>query len=455
VNDTGDKKIPTTCRSFPPTIFCSSGQWAYLLVMLYRFAKLVMWPTLHFYFRRIHVSGSSRVPKGVPLILIANHSASFLDAMLIAVETDRPVHFYARGDIFRKKWAARILARLNMIPIYSPDHGKDNMIRNKDSFDVGERILRRKGLLLIFPEGFSRMERVMLPLKKGTARVALQTEEREGFKAGLQVIPVGVNYSEHRFRADVLLCYGESTSVCTYAALFSSEPAKAVNRLTTELEGKFTKTVLAVRQPERSDQLGLLIRMQRNDILAGRHYRPDQYEKEMNLCAIVNGWDDDLAAARVIDGDDYELMLKRHGLMDMVIPDKRPHRWVSIPLLALGAPLAAIGWLLNIVPVRFSQWLAAKTVTREDFYTSVAAAAGGFGYFSWWVLLWAIAAFSGNNPLRMLVLVAPLLAYLMVYWWEGYLFLRAKRRWGVLKREHADIAAYISALRARLAFWHS
>jgi hypothetical protein len=108
---------------------------------------------------------------------------------------------------------------------------------------------------------------------------------------------------------------------------------------------------------------------------------------------------------------------------------------------------------LNIIPVRFAQWMAARTVTREDFYTSVSAATGGFGYFIWWIILWIIAVVSGNMPFRIAVLLAPLLAYFTIYWWEGFKMLRAKWRWETLKRDHPDIAAYISALRGRLAFW--
>ena len=78
--------------------------------MLYAFGKVIMWTTLHFFFRRIVFAGKKNIPDGEPVILIANHSASFLDAMLLAVQLKRHVHFYARSDIFRKDWANNILS---------------------------------------------------------------------------------------------------------------------------------------------------------------------------------------------------------------------------------------------------------------------------------------------------------------------------------------------------------
>ncbi len=412
-----------------------------------------MWPTLHFFFRRIHVTGSSKVPKGIPLILISNHSASFLDAMLIAVETDRPVHFYARGDVFRNIWVSRVLSLLNMVPIFTPDHGKANMLRNRKSFDVGERILRRRGTLLIFPEGVSRLERVILPLKKGAARVALQTEAFSSFKAGLQVIPVGINYSSHAFRSEVLLCYGEATRVDTYGELYSLEPAKAVNKLTADLESKFNRTILAVKQPDRSELLGQLIRMMRNDKLGNRSYEKVQFLHEKSLCETLSGWDDPTSAMMTTDGETYLQLLSRYGLQDRVVSGRVSNMNLILILLLLGLPFAVAGWVLNAIPMYSSKWLADQTVTRGDFYTSVVAAAGGFSYLIWWILIWTLAAMLGNTYFRILILTAPLLAFFAIFWWEEYEVVRARWNWKKLEKGEPEKARFISSLRSRLAIW--
>jgi 1-acyl-sn-glycerol-3-phosphate acyltransferase len=84
--------------------------------MLYSIAKVIMWMTLHLYFRRIVFQQRRSIPDGEPVILIANHAASFLDAMLLGVLMNRPVHFFARSDIFRKPLANRMLRKFRMIP---------------------------------------------------------------------------------------------------------------------------------------------------------------------------------------------------------------------------------------------------------------------------------------------------------------------------------------------------
>jgi len=286
--------------------------------MLYSIAKVIMWTTLHFYFRRIVFQHRRSIPDGEPVILIANHAASFLDAMLLGVLMNRPVHFFARSDIFRKPLANRMLRKFRMIPIYNIEHGKSDLVRNEETFAEGEAVLNNRELLLIFPEGISRIERIMLPLKKGTARVALQTEAKRGFQLGLKVIPVGINYSRHRFRADVLISAGAPTLVSDYASVYRENPAKAITRLTRELEEKFSHTIFFVRQSERTTLIDRLLELYRADafklfdVLRGTPV----LELEKRVCDTVSEMSD--AEFEQISGDldRYDAMLAAHGFAD-------------------------------------------------------------------------------------------------------------------------------------------
>lgn len=97
--------------------------------------------------------------------------------------------------------------------------------------------------------------------------------------------------------------------------------------------------------------------------------------------------------------------------------------------------------------------MADKMVTREDFYTSVASGVGGFGFFIWWCLLFVAGWAMGSTWLRLLVLLSPLLAFVMIYWWEGWRLLMAKRRWEKLKKEKPAVAAHMAVLRNQLKIW--
>ena len=86
---------------------------------------------------------------------------------------------------------------------------------------------------MIFPEGTSISERRLRPLKTGAARIALGAEARHGFKLGLQVVPVAINYFDpSRFRSDVLLNVAPPIRVATYAAAYARDPDEAADQLT-------------------------------------------------------------------------------------------------------------------------------------------------------------------------------------------------------------------------------
>ena len=422
--------------------------------MLYSIAKVIMWTTLHFYFRRIVFQHRRSIPDGEPVILIANHAASFLDAMLLAVLMNRPVHFFARSDIFRKPLANRMLRKFRMIPIYNVEHGKSDLVRNEETFAEGEAVLNNRGLLLIFPEGISRVERIMLPLKKGTARGALQTESKRDFQLGLKVIPVGINYSRHRFRSDVLISAGAPTLVSDYASMYLENPAKAITRLTRELEEKFSRTIFFVRQPERTAFIDRLLELYRADA-----FKPMDalrgtpvLELEKRVCDTVSEMNE--SEFDQISGDlaRYDALLADHGFADASVNGRYRLAILHVLTLIITFPLFLVSSMLNAIPMWLARYVADRTVTRIDFYTSVHTAAGGFIYLLWWILLSTAGALAGGLVFWV-ALCAPLTLFAGMRWWEASVSLLAHLRFRLTAWMHPQRAAEILALRERIAFW--
>jgi glycerol-3-phosphate O-acyltransferase/dihydroxyacetone phosphate acyltransferase len=429
--------------------------YIYLEPVLYAFAKVVMWITVHFYFRRVVFDGRERIPDDEPVILIANHSASFLDAMLLAVLMKRPLNFYARSDIFRKPWANRILRTFHMMPIYNIEHGKADLVRNEETFSEGEAILNDRGLLLIFPEGLSRVERVMLPLKKGTARVALQTESRRDFRLGIKVFPIGINYSRHRFRADVWVQTGDPIHVDKYAEVYRESPPRAITQLTRELESKFGDTMFFVEQPARTALIERLLELFRNDAFhaSGFRKREPVIRLEKEVCEKVSALTDAEAEALEQDLVRYDRMLEVNGLEDRSVNGRYRFALWHLFVLLLSLPVFLAGFAMNAVLLRFAKWVADRTVTRVDFYTSVVTAVGGLGYVVWWLLLMVTAAFVGEWWYWLLVLTAPLTLFLAMSWWESLLSFVSHLRFIWKKRSDPAWVAELKALRERLAIW--
>lgn len=141
-----------------------------------------------------------------PLLIASNHPNSFLDAIILATLFKSPIHSLARGDAFANKIITKILTSFNMLPVYRVSEGVENLENNYDTFSACQDIFKRDGIVLIFSEGRCINEWHLRPLKKGTARLAL-----EAWQSGvnIKVLPLGINYSSFRkFGKTVFLNFG-------------------------------------------------------------------------------------------------------------------------------------------------------------------------------------------------------------------------------------------------------
>jgi 1-acyl-sn-glycerol-3-phosphate acyltransferase len=135
------------------------------------------------------------LPKNGAVLLAGFHPNSFLDAIIIDCMVRRPIWSLARGDAFKKPWVKKILSQFYMMPIYRISEGKEYLGKNDETFERCSEIFKSKSQVLIFSEGLCTNQTELLPLKKGTSRLAMQT-----WISGIemQVVPVAINYSEYR-----------------------------------------------------------------------------------------------------------------------------------------------------------------------------------------------------------------------------------------------------------------
>jgi len=167
---------------------------------------------LSFFCRRITSIHPEAFSEQGPLLLVANHPNSFLDAIVIASRFRKPVHFLARGDAFQKPWHGRLLRMLNMIPVYRLSEGKENLPRNEYAFRRSAELLRSEEIVLIFIEGVCVHQHELQPFKKGAARIAWENRTVPRFR----VLPMGIAYDSFtRFGKNIVIDLGEPLSAST------------------------------------------------------------------------------------------------------------------------------------------------------------------------------------------------------------------------------------------------
>lgn len=207
--------------------------------MLYPFVKILSRLALRIFCRQVSFSDRSLLQHKGPLILACNHPNSFFDAILLGSLFEQPVHFLARGDAFRKPMVRKILTALRMIPIYRLSEGKEYLALNDSTFERCQEVLLQGGILLIFAEGLCENRWALRPLKKGTARIALEAWKMPHLAEKCAVLPVGINYdSFSRFGKRIIVHFGKKiTDQDMPATLSMSEKILHFNALlTTQLE---------------------------------------------------------------------------------------------------------------------------------------------------------------------------------------------------------------------------
>ncbi len=159
------------------------------------------------YCRKIIINDRAMLKKQGPLLLASNHPNSFLDAIILDILFKKPIWPLTRGDVFKNKFISRILTALKMFPVYRVSEGVENLNNNYETFESCKKVFREKGIVLIFSEGKCINEWHLRPLKKGTARLAINSWEEN---IPLEVLPVGINYSSfRRFGKNIIINFGD------------------------------------------------------------------------------------------------------------------------------------------------------------------------------------------------------------------------------------------------------
>jgi 1-acyl-sn-glycerol-3-phosphate acyltransferase len=175
--------------------------------LLYSILKIWVRLAALIFCRKIIINNRALLKEKGPLLLASNHPNSFLDSVILDILFEQPIWSLARGDAFLNKTVSRIFHSLKMMPVYRTSEGVENLNENYKTFDACIEVFQKNGVVQIFSEGKCINEWHLRPLKKGTARIALSTWEKN---IPLKVLPVAINYNSFSlFGKNIFLHFGK------------------------------------------------------------------------------------------------------------------------------------------------------------------------------------------------------------------------------------------------------
>lgn len=202
---------------------------------------------LRFFYKKRKVVGRENLPKDKPILYIPNHQNSFMDALHVATTTKPTIYFLTRAQAFKPEIVGKFLWSINMMPVYRVRDGFSSVQKNNEIFEKCIRYLRNGDTILIFAEANHNLKRRIRSLSKGFTRIAFGAEEEYDWTLDLQIVPVGVNYSDHQTAGNtVQINYGEAIPVSKYRERFENDEKAGVDAMKHDVSEAMKKLVFHV-----------------------------------------------------------------------------------------------------------------------------------------------------------------------------------------------------------------
>lgn len=318
--------------------------------------------SLFVFYKRIVKNGFENIPNNKPSIFACTHPNSFLDAIIIGAFSPRKLYFLARSDVFNTPFKMWLLSKMNLIPIYRLQEGSENLHKNEDTFAKCFEIMKKGGSILIFSEGISITDKLVRPLKKGTARIAFGAEAYNNFALDLQIVPMSLNYtSPSKFRSEVIVGVEKPIAIKKYKDLYNQSDVKAIRQFNEELyEGIKAASIIVDEKSEVGKTYEIIAPIYRT-ILKDQSARLVQEQSWASLADMPN----------VI-----EIAKEYSSLKKDISSETASGEGKTNPLFAFGIQVVysiffLIGYLPNALPFVIAEKVTDKKVRLIEFYASV------------------------------------------------------------------------------------
>ncbi len=409
--------IKTNPLKSPPSGNIGS-RWGYSC--LYAFVRLFH----YLFYRRFTVRDRHSIPKDKPVIFLANHQNALMDALGILYGVNKPVTFMARADIFKNPKVASLLYFLKIMPIYRPRDGMENMEQNDTAFQRAVDVLRNRKAMAMFPEGAFNPHKNLFPFKKGFARIAFMSEQATNFSLDLQVVPVGIDYTDKKERnAELLVQFGTPIPLSPLLGLYQENPAQAYLELCRRVRAGLLPLIINIEATEYHETYMRVFELCECDELKtlgkrNNHYNrfvlQQHYTQQLNKLAETGPESMKTLQAST---DDYYTALNIHGINDAVVRKKRPallswlFRGMAALLLIIIYPFLKLPHWLPLLAPR----LVLPKIKDPQFILSVKYAVWLFASLLYYpVLITLLLCFVPSWELKIISIITLIISGLLL-----------------------------------------
>lgn len=402
--------------------------------MVYRLLKFLIGVGIKLYYKEIKINGKENLSSGSPLIIIANHPNTLMDAWVIGMLCNQPIYYMAKATLFNSKFKLRLLKSLNMIPINRAGEGRISGVDNARSFVECFKILEQGKTLVIFPEGTSYQERVLRKLKTGTARIALDAEIKNQGNLNLNIVALGLNYSQpEKFRSNILVNIDKPQKVVEFLSDYNIDSIKTARKLTQQFRTRLENVLVTTASKEEDELVENLhnlfkskyIRYKHEGVTAD-HNLMQHISESLTEINVTEPWliKEIKNKLTAINWKLEKLDIKT-DFLDRRFKSTMFIRQIALAFLfvIIGLPIFIFGLVHNLFQYKFTYWLVQKLTKDVEYFAPISIFLGLILYpltYSLFLIL-AYHLFNiGWLGLPIYFILMPL-SGLFAYWFNKYL----------------------------------
>ena len=318
-----------------------------------------------------------------------------------------------------------------MIPINRKVDQLTNGVSNEDSFEACYKVLEAGKTLVIFPEGNSILERQLRELRTGTARIALEAENRNGGNLNLKIVPLGLFYSKaEKFRSSVLVNIEQGLFAADYLNEYQQNHSIAAKKLTEKFRIHLERVLITtasseqeklidaifeiirdVKQTKNVEENTQLLQCIKDKLEEIQLIQPYIVEEIQNLVNTIH-WQSEKLEIKT------EFLSKRFKSKRFI-----SHLFFSSFITLLGLPLFIFGLIQSILPYQLTSFLMPKLVKNVEYYAPIAILLGLVFYpLNYFAFLHFIGDyFEFNTFLKITYFVAMPLTGMLAFQFVNYL----------------------------------
>jgi len=335
-----------------------------------------------FYPRRLTVNGPKE--RLGSTIYVSNHTASFMDPLVVARFAKPIVFFMTRSDVFTKT-TTPFLTAVHMLPIYRQHDGEDTKKKNEEVFERCSTILKKGKNLLIFGEGFTDdvFIRRLKPVKKGAVRIGFLTLSNLNWEKKIYIAATGCNYSfPNQLGSDFLLSYSDKICLNDYRKEYEENPNKIINDLTKRIEKLMQEQITHVADKELApfhENIMIITRKGMNAFNFDKKLSLyDRWKYSQKLANWLNKQDleeNKKLADLKKQAQTYFSLLKRFKLEEQYVYWKKDNpsgsRLKEVLNMILLFPFSILGFIHCAIPYILVKRFVEKSFKRKVFWASV------------------------------------------------------------------------------------